>query len=68
MRAWVARATIGRVSSARCRSVQRQRGTGGLTGRRVKVGGIGAWWRFGVSSTGRRRLVTWSKNAVLMWS
>jgi len=38
----VARATIGRVSSARCRSAQAQRGNGDRTGRRVNVGGIGA--------------------------
>jgi len=38
-------------------------GTGGRTGRRVKVGGIGSAWRLGDSSTGRPRRATWSKNA-----
>ncbi len=60
---WVARATTGRASSARCRSAQPQRGTGDRTGRRVKVGGIGSAWRFGDSSTGRPKRATWSKNA-----
>jgi hypothetical protein len=41
IKAWVARATIGRVSSARWRSVQGQRGTWDTTGRRINVGGIG---------------------------
>lgn len=42
IRVRVARATIGRVSSARWSRAQAQRGTGGRTGRRVNVGGIGA--------------------------
>jgi hypothetical protein len=63
MRVRVVRATIGRVSSAQWRSAQAHRGTGDRTGRRVSVGGIGAVWRLGDSSTGRRKRVTWSKNA-----
>ena len=38
-------------------------GIGDRTGRRVNVGGVGAEWRFGDSSTGRRNRATWSKNA-----
>jgi hypothetical protein len=63
IRARVARTTIGRVSSARWSSDQAQTGTGDRTGRRVNVGGIGAAWRFGESSTGRPKRATWSKNA-----
>jgi hypothetical protein len=32
-------------------------------GRRVNVGGIGAAWRLGESSTGCGKRATWSKNA-----
>src|ERR1700722_661565 len=63
VRVWTARVIVGRASSARCRSVHVQMGTGDRTGRRVNVGGIGATCRLGDSSTGRRKRPTWSKNA-----
>src|ERR1051326_6853449 len=38
-------------------------GAGDRTGLRVNVGGMGAAWRLGESSTGRRSRATWSKKA-----
>ena len=52
------------VVSPRCKSAHVHNGMGDRTGREhVNVGGIGAEWRFGDSSTGRQASATWSKNA-----